>query len=389
MINEEKYTKIIKSSTMKCRLSNNLGVSKINISTEKLERVVYERNEKEGKIYLMEDYSIIRKNKNNNKKRNKNIQRFRTPISVRWDITYQCNFQCRHCYSSCSSKGINILKTEDAKKMFDIFEDAKVHFVQILGGEPLIRKDIYELVEYALTKKYIFSLNSNGYLLDEDAAKKFSSLGLKNMQISLHGFEDNHNMLTGVNDSFNRAINAIKFLINSNINVSVSCLVSNINKDKIILFLNYLIEIGVKNIQLLTLLKEGRGKEENIGISENESEILKKELIEFKKNHYDINIDLPGFDIDLIDGLVEFYKNDNNYEFIFGCSGGVTSMRINPEGKACICVGSVSNPIGDVLREPMSTIMKKMYQWRLDNVPLRCKDCEYYLYDCQGGCYLR
>lgn len=391
MVNDKKNIKIIKSSTMKCRLNDSAKGSQVNIPAKTSGKAIYKRSEPEGTLFLMDDFSIIKvpTDKSTYVKKNRHIQRFKTPISVRWDITYQCNLECRHCYSSCSGSGLNILATKDAKRLLNIFEKAKVQFVQILGGEPMIRRDIYELVKYALTKKYIFSLNSNGCLLNKDAVRRLSDAGLKYIQISLHGFEKEHEYLTTRKESFKKAVNAISLLINSGISVSVSCLVSDINAKNIIDFLNYLIKIGVKSIQLLTPLKEGRAKTQKIKLSKKDSNTLKNKLIEFKNNNQHINIDLPGFDIDLIDGLVNEYKNDPSYEFMFGCSGGVSSIRVNPEGKACVCVGNASEPVGDLLKESMTDVMKKMYHWRLKNIPSMCVGCEHYLGDCQGGCYLR
>lgn len=388
MINNK--VKLIKSSTMKCRLCQDVKSLKFNTPVDSIGKVIYQRDELEGELFLLEDFSILKNVKHDKKKSDIDLaQRFKTPISIRWDITYQCNFECRHCYSSCSAIGENILTTEEAKKFLDIFEQNKVQFVQILGGEPMVRKDIYELVEYALKKKYIFSLNSNGYLLDQAAVKRLAELGLKYIQISLHGFEEEHEYLTTRSGSFKKAVEAINLLIKSGVSVSVSCTVFDINAKSIISFLNYLVKNGVKNIQLLTPLEEGRARVDKIQLSNKYLVTLKKELIDFKNNNQDINFDLPGFDIDLIDGLVNEYKNDASYEFMFGCSGGVSSLRVNPEGKACICVGDAGNPIGDLLQESMEQIMKKMHAWRLANIPKMCKGCPDYLKECQGGCYLR
>jgi len=380
--------KLIKSSTMKCLLCNNIKNTTFNTKNTLINKVIYKRNEHEGIISLMEDFSILKMSKNNNKIC-KSTQRFKTPISIRWDITYQCNFQCKHCYSSCSSDGINTLTTKECKRMLDIFENQKVQFVQILGGEPLIRNDIYELIQYALTKKYIFSLNTNASLLYEDDISRLVKIGLKYIQISLHGFEKEHEYLTNCKGSYIKTLNAIKLLIKNGVSVSISCVASDINNNNIIEFLKYLIKIKVGGIQVLTPLNEGRAKTQNVSLSSKNANTLKQKLIKFKNDNKNINIDLPGFDIDIIDGMVIKYKNNPSYEFMFGCSGGVSSMRINPLGQACICVGSANKSFGNILKESLTDIMKKMYKWRLKNRPKMCSNCKYYLAECQGGCYLR
>lgn len=391
MLRDFKKIKLIRSSTMKCRLNKDIVAGTFNAPSGSLGRVIYERKEHEGTLFLMEDFSILKERDKDIVMPGvgKSIQRFKAPISVRWDITYLCNFQCRHCYSDCSPAGINSLSTQEAKRLLDIFDDAKVQFVQILGGEPMVRKDIFELVKHALDKRYIFSLNSNGFLLNEHATYRLAELGLKYIQISLHGFESEHEYLTTKKGSFGRAVEVIKSLIKAGVSVSVSCVVSDINSSNTIRFLNYLIESGVKNIQLLTPLNEGRAKEQKIVFDQKDSVLLKAKLLAFKQDNPSINIDLPGFDIDLIDGLANRYVDDPEYEFMFGCSGGVSSLRVNPEGKAAVCVGEAGVAIGDLLEESIEVIMENMYKWRLENMPPMCVGCPYYLNECQGGCYLR
>lgn len=377
--------KLIRSSTMKCLLNNKVKNFQHDVLLQK-PKTIYERNEDEGDLDLLDNFSIDKFP--SEKPRDLFEPRFKTPIIARWDITYQCNFHCRHCYSECSGSGVRGISTLEAKKILDVLDKSKVQLVQILGGEPLIRSDIVEIILYALKKNFIFAINSNGSLFTEQLVKKFAKAGLKFVQISLHGFEKEHNYLTRDSQAFTKAIGAIEYLSHEGINVSVSCVISDLNYQIIFDFIDFLQKMGVDNIQLLTPLKEGRAKKD-FNLSRKNFISLKEKLIIFKNTRKDLNLDLPGFDIDLADGIVNTFQNNHNYEFLFGCIGGVSGIRIDPQGNACICIGKVGHPIASLLSTPMDEVMRKMYLWRRKNVPRKCRDCVSYLMDCQGGCYLR
>lgn len=377
--------KLIRSSTMKCLLNKDVKNSIYNKNTNG--SPIYKRKEDEWELYMLDDFSIEKYPNNTTTTKKKN--RFWSPIIVRWDLTYSCNFWCIHCYSNCSYDKKKHLSIDDAKKMIDIFDQEKIQFVQILWWEPMMYPWILDIIEYALSKNFIFCINSNWYLLNTEVIKKLSKVWLKYIQISLHWEEKEHIAITQKKDSFERVIKNIKELIKSDINISISCLVSNINKDTIFDFLEYVIKLWVKNIQLLTPLSQWRAKANNISLDQKDYNKLKKKLIMFKNTHTDINLDLPWFDVDVIDWLVNKEKNNPEYEFLFGCIWGISGIRVDPQWNACICVWWVSKPIANIIKEPMSEIMKKMYVWRTKNICKKCLWCKDYLKDCQGACYLR
>lgn len=370
---------------MKCLLNKNVKNNIFN--TDHVGNIIYKRQEKEWILDMLDDFSIdkcpsIKKSTDMN-------SRFTSPIIVRRDLTYSCNFWCIHCYSSCSYDKNKHLPLSKAKKLLDIFDQEKVQFVQILWWEPMMYPWILEIIEYALTKKFIFCINSNWYLLNTHTIKKLSDLWLKYIQISLHWEEKEHVAITRNKNSFAKVIENIKELLKYGINISISCVVSDINKNQIFDFLDYIIELWIKNIQLLTPLSEWRAKINQLSLNKIDYSKLKKKLINFKNKHTEINLDLPWFDVDVIDGLINAERNNPKYEFLFGCIWGISGMRVDPLWNACICVWWLSKPIANIIKEPMAKIMKKMYVWRMKNVCEKCLWCKDYLKDCQGACYLR
>ena len=74
------------------------------------------------------------------------------PFLVVWDITYACNLKCKHCYANAGKNPGNELTTEEAKQGIDQLDRASVPIIAFSGGEPLVRKDILELTNYAHEK---------------------------------------------------------------------------------------------------------------------------------------------------------------------------------------------------------------------------------------------
>jgi MoaA/NifB/PqqE/SkfB family radical SAM enzyme len=71
------------------------------------------------------------------------------PICLTWEITYACNLQCVHCLSSSGTRDPRELSTDQAKAVLDELRDLQVFYINIGGGEPMIRKDFIEILEHA------------------------------------------------------------------------------------------------------------------------------------------------------------------------------------------------------------------------------------------------
>src|SRR6202167_3523578 len=71
------------------------------------------------------------------------------PICLTWELTYACNLSCLHCLSSSGRRDPRELSTDECKAVIDTLERMQVFYVNIGGGEPTVRPDFWELVDYA------------------------------------------------------------------------------------------------------------------------------------------------------------------------------------------------------------------------------------------------
>jgi mycofactocin radical SAM maturase len=111
------------------------------------------------------------------------------PICLTWELTYACNLACVHCLSSSGRRDPLELSTEEAFGVIDELAELQVFYVNLGGGEPMIRKDFFEIVDYAVSRNVGVKFSTNGTYLDAAAAERFASMDLLDVQISLDGMD--------------------------------------------------------------------------------------------------------------------------------------------------------------------------------------------------------
>lgn len=109
------------------------------------------------------------------------------PICLTWELTYACNLQCVHCLSSSGRRDPRELTTAEAKQVLDELRDLQVFYINIGGGEPMVRRDFFELVEHAIANGIGVKFSTNGAFIDEEKARRLASMDYLDVQISLDG----------------------------------------------------------------------------------------------------------------------------------------------------------------------------------------------------------
>ncbi len=134
------------------------------------------------------------------------------PYHVVWEVTTRCNLDCIHCYASSVDSTQAELSTAEGKQLLEqiaLLEEFRM--IVITGGEPLLRKDIFELVEYAGKLGFHIIFSTNGILLTPDMAKDLARLGVANFSISLDGYtRECHESIRRKSGCFQSAIDGIK-----------------------------------------------------------------------------------------------------------------------------------------------------------------------------------
>src|ERR1700691_4506730 len=91
------------------------------------------------------------------------------PLGVQLDLTYRCNERCVHCYLDHDDHGE--MNTVEIKDLLDQMAAAGVFFLTISGGEILMRRDFFEILEHARARTFCIKLKTNGVLIREKEAE--------------------------------------------------------------------------------------------------------------------------------------------------------------------------------------------------------------------------
>jgi AdoMet-dependent heme synthase len=148
-------------------------------------------------------------------------RRLGVPFSVQLDLTYRCNEQCVHCYLDHDDHGE--MTTAEIKHLLTEMADAGVFILTLSGGEIFLRKDFFEILEYARALTFCIKLKTNAVLIREAQAARLRKLGVESIQISIYSHRPEvHDAITKVRGSLRRSIRAIRFLTSQGLKVVIA-----------------------------------------------------------------------------------------------------------------------------------------------------------------------
>src|ERR1700677_611851 len=109
------------------------------------------------------------------------------PICLTWELTYACNLSCVHCLSSSGRRDPRELSTAECRAVIDELERMQVFYVNIGGGEPTVRPDFWDLVDYATAHQVGGKSSTNGVKITPEVARRLAGSDYVDVQISLDG----------------------------------------------------------------------------------------------------------------------------------------------------------------------------------------------------------
>jgi radical SAM protein with 4Fe4S-binding SPASM domain len=150
------------------------------------------------------------------------------PITVHVDLTYRCNERCVHCYLDHNDYGE--MTTKELCTLFEDLAEIGTLFLTISGGEIFLRKDFFELLEYARFLHFDVSLKTNALLVNAERAVRLRELGVRRVQVSLYSADPSvHDSVTCVPGSFVRTLAGVQHLKAAGLLVKLACPLMNHN----------------------------------------------------------------------------------------------------------------------------------------------------------------
>ncbi|MGH3563122.1 MAG: mycofactocin radical SAM maturase [Mycobacterium sp.] len=181
------------------------------------------------------------------------------PICLTWELTYACNLACVHCLSASGTRDPHELTTQQCKDIIDELERMQVFYVNIGGGEPTVRPDFWELVDYATAHHVGVKFSTNGVRITPEVAARLAASDYVDVQISLDGATAEVNDAIRGPGSYDMAIRALENLATAGFtDVKISVVATQYNIDQLDDFAALANRYGA-TLRITRLRPSGRG----------------------------------------------------------------------------------------------------------------------------------
>jgi mycofactocin radical SAM maturase len=181
------------------------------------------------------------------------------PICLTWELTYACNLACVHCLSSSGRRDPAELSPAETRAVVDELAAMKVFYVNIGGGEPMLRPDFFDLVSYAVEQKVGVKFSTNGTRLTAEKARRLTAMDYVDVQISIDGANNSTNDAVRGLGSFAAARTAMDNLASAGFGAfKISVVVTRENVSQLDRFYDIAESYGAQ-LRLTRLRPSGRG----------------------------------------------------------------------------------------------------------------------------------
>lgn len=272
-------------------------------------------------------------------------------VGERW----HCNQKCLNCYAANLPQGEvekdGILSTAEWKRIIDKCRKVGVPQLTFTGGEPTMRNDLIELIEYS--RWFVTRLNTNGLKLDREYAQRLYNASLDGIQITLYSHNpETHDFLVGKKGGFYRTVEGIKSCLEAGLNVSVNTPLIELNKDYSEM-LKFLKNMGVTYTGCSGLIPTGGAQhtlKEGGALSNKEMFKTISDAVEIAhKLGMDIQFTSPGW-------LTNEQLNQLGLS-IPACGACLSNMAITPRGDVIPCQSWLhGETLGNFLETPWKKI---------------------------------
>jgi radical SAM protein with 4Fe4S-binding SPASM domain len=332
------------------------------------------------------------------------------PFLVVWDFTHNCNLSCKHCYSNSGVTRETELTTEEALEVVDQLADAGVIALAFSGGEPLSRKDFFEVASHAAKRGLYVSVATNGTLLTKENVRKLKEAKINYVEVSIDGATaKTHDSFRGVPSAFDKAVAGLKKCVEEDLCVCIATTATKSNIDEMPEILDLAEEIGAARFTYFNFIPTGRGKEHyDQDLSPEEREKLMLYLLDRMSKGYKVTIlttapqlarvalqcQGPGDTATMSMAHMQTVKVSKKAvplaDFIGGCGAGRLYCSLSPQGDVHPCVFLPIN-VGNLKKEKFGDVWlnSKLFNAlrNRDNLKGACGKCDY-KYIC-GGCRAR
>jgi len=300
------------------------------------------------------------------------------PSIAQWDVNDECNLDCKHCRVSEKNKKEPALSLKQSKELLAQLYYCGISKLNLSGGEPFIRKDFFDILEYA-NKFEDIVITTNCTLLDEAKCQKLAQFANVRLSISLDGMEEIHDEFRGKQGTFKKVVETLPFLNKYKIKFSIRYTISKDTIKDAKKVLKLAAENGAQDFNTRRVILTGNASEKLLITNEQYKNII-KELIQESKN---LKINFRTGDPTLIPIFPEVFGIDlkKAEQYYAGCEAGDEIIYIDYKGNVGACSyipifadNIKDKPLDEILKSNQLLISLKQYK---DNLKGKCQECAY------------
>ena len=294
------------------------------------------------------------------------------------EVTSRCNARCEHCGSSCGDFKVKdeVSKENLKKALLDISQhyNAKDILLNVTGGEPLVRKDLFEIMNYANKLGFRWGMTSNGMLINDEIIKKMIETKMETISISLDGLRKTHESFRNVPGSYDKIINNIKKLqkVPSIKIVQVTTVANKKNLNELEDLYNLMKELNIISWRVINVDPIGRAKTNKDILLDKEEYKWLFNFIKQKREENILNVEYGCshyLDIPMEKEIRDTY---------FYCTTGLYVASILSNGDIFICPNVERRKEfiqGNIKRDSFVDVWENKFKMFRTDERLKCEKC--------------
>lgn len=304
-------------------------------------------------------------------------------------LTHRCNFNCIHCLQGEKKDFCEEMSTKEWIDIIGQLSDYGVSVIFFTGGEPLLRKDVVDILQAAGEYAFPMRLYTNGLLINDNLVDSLRSFNTLTLQISFHGISPaTFDSFVGVKGAFDRVVQSIKSLTDAGVRVAVATCF----RDELIPHMEevpaLLEKLGVVEWVPSLIMPMGCAYENwaKLRLASQNMRIFIDTLLRLMSIYKGGNLQVSApFDISLLQGNTTTWENS---EISFGCDLYGQYINVEPDGSVTPCDRNTYHKLGSLRQESLKQIMSKhqVIQAHKDDIQRmlkeigaldRCDKCKY------------
>lgn len=306
------------------------------------------------------------------------------------ELTLRCNENCLHCGSRCGEVKSEEITVEDYRKLLTKVKadfGLKRKMICVTGGEPLLRKDFFEIMQIVKDLGFSWGMTSNATLITKEVAHKLSEVGMRTISVSIDGLEKTHDAFRRSPGGYKKAMQGIQNLIDENAfkAIQVTTVVTHENINELDALYEIFNEMDIDSWRVVGIEPMGRAKDyPNLLLTPEDQ----KRLFEFIRNKR-IAGEPVEYGCSHYLGL-EYEREVRDWYFI--CTAGLYTASITASGDILACLDIERRPEfiqGNIHTDDFTEVWNnkfKCFRRNLCEDNEKCRSCKEKDF-CHGGAY--